>query len=147
MKKLKQLSTLLFSMLIFSAFNIAPDLKQKEVENTLFWFNIMHSGGELSDMTWKVVLIDIVKVDPVKQSSEKEATCTAILEAEVATGDPTKQCDYTKTTLTIEFHFEKNKENKWILEGINKCASNVKVNEDHLVKFIEKNRKLNITVE
>jgi hypothetical protein len=88
-----------------------------------------------------------VKIDPIKQSSEKEATCTAVLEAEVAAGDPTKECNYIPTTLTIEFHFQINKENKWVLEGINKCASSVKVNEDHLVKFIEKNRNLNITVE
>lgn len=147
MKILKQISALLFSLLIFSSFITDKRLTQEDAAATIHWFKIEHFNNE--DLAWKVILWDVIQTDPVRQSSSKDAYCMATFRAKVATGDPKKQCEYTETVLTIDFHFEnfiKNKEHKWILTGINTCTSEVKVNEDHLAKFIQKNKVLNMFV-
>ena len=144
MKNLLRVATLFLAIIIFSGFGTDSKLTQESAENAIRWFVIDQYD---STFDWRIVMIDIVMVNPINQFTEKDARCTAVVKARVAAGNPAKECNYTETELTIDFNFKKDAANKWILRGIDKCVSKTKVNNDNIMKFTGKNRNINMAVE
>lgn len=144
MKKLRQTLVIVLGILTLTAFT-SSSLKQKGAERAIEWFIIMHNASDLARL---VAIVDVIKIQPLERTSDKQVMCTVVTKAKVATSEhPANQCDYQETTLTIGFYFKKNDSNVWYLSGVAKCASKwVPVNPEILKKFMEQNQNGNIEV-
>ena len=147
MKNLKHLSIFLFSLLIFTAWKADSKLTQEGAEKAIKEFIKRNNSATPAP---KINITEILALNPVTILSETKMSCQIKAKGTVENSGLDSVpivCPYLETYITMEFFFEKKADNKWVLKGVYKFASKVKVSNEYMQQFLKQNKDLDWAVE